>query len=287
MIPFSPGLVQSCFELLGILTRNPSISFHEIQMYLAQIGSNPSIKTVDTAEALKWLKFNSEGFAEITPAGYELISLTTYESQLRQALFDYVDIVRPPWLQNAMYGRISVLRFAGNEIAQIFFEAGLVYKNDNNIVRFWDMLAAKARGQKHDYQMEIGRKGERLTIEYEKERTGKEPKWIAIDNNLDGYDVLSILYANKNQPLTIEVKTTTQGIDGFFYLTRNEWEMSVNSNSHCFHLWNLQVESEPYLAVLTLEDLQNHIPVNCGNGVWESVKIPFSSFRQKFTRGFL
>ncbi|MCH7290194.1 DUF3883 domain-containing protein [Acinetobacter sp. ANC 3926] len=256
-------------------------------MYLAQIGSNPSIKTVDTAEALKWLKFNSEGFAEITPAGCELISLITYESQLRQALLDYVDIVRPPWLQNAMYGRISVLRFAGNEIAQIFFEAGLVCKNDDDIVRFWDLLAAKARGQKHDYQIEIGRKGERLTIEYEKERTGKEPKWIALDNNSDGYDVLSILYANKNQPLTIEVKTTTQGIDGFFYLTRNEWEMSVGSNSHCFHLWNLRVESEPFLAILTLEDLQNHIPVNCGNGAWESVKIPFLSFREKFTKGFL
>ncbi|MBV6552295.1 DUF3883 domain-containing protein [Acinetobacter soli] len=245
------------------------------------------MKTLDTAEALKWLKFNSEGFAEITPSGYELIKLTSYESQLRQALLDYVDIVRPPWLQNAMFGRTSVLQFAGNEIAQILVEAGLVYDSDDAVVKFWDILAAKARGQKHDYQMEIGRKGERLTIEYEKKRTGTEPKWIAIDTNLDGYDVLSILNEKKNQPLTIEVKTTTQGIDGFFYLTRNEWEMSINSNSHCFHLWNLKIENEPFLAILTLEDLKNHVPLNCGEGIWESVKIPFSSFRQKFTKEFL
>lgn len=286
MIPFSPGLIQSCFELLGIIKRNAYISFDEIQAGMLNIGSNPSIKVLTIAETLRWLKANNEGFAEITSAGYKLINLNTYELKLRQALLDYVEIVQPPWLQNALYGRISVLRFAGNEITQVFFEAGLAYNNDDGIVRFWDTLASKARGQKHDYQMEIGRKGEYLTILFETKRIGKEPKWVAIDNNSDGYDVLSSVQENSNQPLTIEVKTSTQGINGYFYLTRNEWEMSNDSNSHRFHLWNIQIESKPFLAILSAEDMQDHIPKNSGDGVWESVRIPFSSFRDEFKRVF-
>ena len=54
----------------------------------------------------------------------------------------------------------------------------------------------------------------------------------AIDNNEDGYDVLSIIDAGDSRSLLIEVKTSTMGVAGFFHLTRNEWERSQEAPLH-------------------------------------------------------
>ena len=83
---------------------------------------------------------------------------------LRQALLDYMEIERPPWLQNASFGRARVLSFAGSDIAQVFVEADLAHGTDDNVVAFWDAMAAKARGQKIDRLTEIGRR--RASLDY-------------------------------------------------------------------------------------------------------------------------
>lgn len=145
-----------------------------------------------------------------------------YEAQLRQALLDYIDIEHPSWVQNASFGRSRVISFAGSQIAQVFAEAGLADGTSEAVVAFWDALAARARGQRDDRLTQIGRLGERLTIDYEAQRTGRRPSWIAIDNNADRYDVLSIVGPANPRQLTIEVKTSTQGTVGFAMLTRNE-----------------------------------------------------------------
>ena len=80
-----------------------------------------------------------------------------------EPLFDYIDAARPPWIQNASFGRSRVLSFAGSTIAQVFVEANLAHGTDDDVVAFWDALTARARGQKNDRLTEIGRQGERLT----------------------------------------------------------------------------------------------------------------------------
>ena len=55
---------------------------------------------------------------------------------LRQALLDYIDVERPPWVQNATFGRSRVLSFAGNAIAQVFVEAGLAHGTTDEVVDF-------------------------------------------------------------------------------------------------------------------------------------------------------
>lgn len=281
MIGFSPGVIQSCFELLRIASRN-SLSFTELLASFSYIGSLPTAKVMSTAQGMRWLYANNEGIATITSSGFRLLNLSSYQPMLRQALLDYVKIERPPWMQNATYGRSRVIHFAGTEIAQVFVEAGLAYGIDDDVVSFWDSIAALARGQQNSRLSEIGREGEKLTIAHEEMRTGRIPKWVAIDNNEDGYDILSIVELDDARPLSIEVKASTMGLAGSLHLTRNEWERSLDVENHIFHLWAITSKGKNALAVVRPDEMQNHIPTNSGSGSWQLVEIPFSVFHSNF-----
>lgn len=276
----SPGLVLGCFELLEMVQRR-NLSFASISSEFSKIGVMSSAKVLDVAQTLNWIRAREDGVAIITTDGLKLLSLTSYERRVRQALLDYIDALRPAWLQNATFGRSKVISFAGSDIAQVFVEAGLAHGTDKEVVEFWDEVAARARGLKGIRLNTIGRLGERLTIEYETKRTGKKPKWIAIDSNTDGYDVLSIMGPLDARFLSIEVKSSTIGLKGSFHVTANEWESSMASDLHLFHLWDVS-SNPPSLAVLSIEDVAPHIPVDRGEGQWETVEIPFEVFSSMF-----
>lgn len=281
MIAFSPGLAQGCFDLLGIVSRN-KLTFPQIRESFSHIGGISNTKIIETTQELQWIRANDEGFADITPSGTQLLSLAGYEPMLRQALLDYIEIERPPWIQNAAYGRSRVLRFAGSTIAQVFVEAGLAFGIEDEIVGFWDAIAALARGQKNCRLSDIGRQGERLSILHEQVRTGRKPMWVAIDNNEDGYDLLSIVKPGDLRPLSIEVKASTMGLSGSLHLTRNEWVRAQETENHAFHLWAMNAKIEHALATLTPSEMQPHIPLNSGFGYWETVEIPFVVFKDYF-----
>lgn len=263
------------------MSRNP-LSFQMISSSFTLLGSLPAGRVIETAQSLNWLKASETGVATLAPSGARLLSLSGYEPMLRQALLDYIEIERPAWVQNASFGRKKVIAFAGNQVGQVFVEAGLADGTDVAVVAFWDVMAATARGQRNDRLTAIGREGERLTIAQEKVRTGREPKWVAVDNNEDGYDVLSIVAAKDDRPLSIEVKTSTMGLAGIFHLSRNEWERATEAENHIFHLWDMRRDREPILAVVSPKELQRHVAVDQGSGIWESVKIPFAAFRDQF-----
>jgi len=279
LISISPGIAQGCFDLLEIADRLP-LAFSQIPLVFARLGNLPSGKVVESVQELNWLRAGEDGIAILTPSGARILSLAGYEPRLRQALLDYIDAVRPPWIQNATFGRARVLSFAGSEIAQVFVEAGLAHGMEDEVVAFWDAMSARARGQKNIFLTAIGRDGERLTLTHEKDRTGRMPKWVSIDSNDDGYDVLSVAGPTDLSHLSIEVKATTIGLAGSFHLTENEWNRALSFPNHIFHLWDIS-KPVPHLAVLSREDLEPHIPANQGAGSWESVEIPFSIFLAK------
>ena len=281
MTPFSPGLAQGCFELLEMAVRH-KLPLALIPQEFSRIGVMPAAQVIELAQALNWIRAGGDGSLLITVGGNRILSTAGHEARIRQSLLDYIDIVRPPWIQNATYGRSRVLAFAGSDIAQVFVEAGLAQGTDKETVEFWDELAARARGQKGSRLTRIGRKGECLTIEHERERTGREPKWISIDSNADGYDVLSIASSTDARLLSIEVKATTIGVAGSFHLTANEWDRALLNDTHAFHLWDIS-DDTPALAILAKEDMCPHIPNNQGLGEWESVEIPFRAFQELFS----
>jgi hypothetical protein len=280
MIPFSPGVAQGCFELLGIASRSP-LSIRQIITSFSYFSAIRSTEIAAFAQGTGWIRSSEDGLAALTPQGMRLLSMAGYEPMLRQALLDHIDSAKPPWVQCAAYGRSRVMSFAGSGVAQIMVEAGLANGYEDEVVAFWDELAARARGLRDASLSRIGREGEKLTIAYEEARTGQKPTWVAINSNSDGYDVLSIVGGGDTRSLSIEVKTTTQGLASAFHLSRNEWEMAQERMAHLFHLWDAK-SAPAKLAKVSVDEMSGHVPVDTGTGKWESVAIPFAAFAPQF-----
>jgi hypothetical protein len=283
MTALSPGILDSSFQMLGMFART-GMTVAGFSMSFPRVGVCKTEDVMEFALGVSWIHPGESGIVELTAGGRRILSLENHESRMKQSVLDFVEEFEPAWVQNAAYGRRKVLDFVGSDVRQILVEAGLATGHDRETVRFWDILAAQARGQKDVSLAEIGRRGESLTIAYETGRTGHEPKWVSVDNNADGYDVLSVVAVDNLAKLSIEVKTTTLGTMGSFHITKNEWERAVEAECHCFHLWMLRGEndSESTLAVIGPAEMMAHVPVDSGVGMWSSFVAPFSAFTDFF-----
>jgi len=280
MAPLSPGLAQSGLALLELLDRMP-LSAPDLLSGLSKVGGMPSSAALELSQCLNWLAVTDAGLLQASPAGLRVAACESYEAALRRIVIDYAEILSPDWLQNAPWGRSRVLSFCPIGVHQIIVEAGVASGTGDAVVAFWDHLAALARGRRDDRLLEIGRRGERLTIAYEHARTGVEPRWTAIDSNQDGFDVLSIRAAADRTPLSIEVKTTTSVVGGL-HLTRNEWDQALDSLAHVFHIWLVAGSAAPRLAVVTVETMADHVPGDRGAGEWREVLVPVREFKTLF-----
>lgn len=276
----SPGIAQGCHELLTIIKKHPHSASYILSSF-AHFGSIPADKIFATAQQLDWVCVNEHNILVPTISGERLLSTSGYADLLRQMLLDYIDNTHPSWVQNAISGRAKVLGFAGSEIGQLFAEANLANGTDDDTVIFWDTLAARARGLKDQRLNQIGRQGERLSLAYEKQRTRSDARWISIECNDDGYDILSVIEKEDFRKLTIEVKASTMGIQGAFHLTRNEWDRALETPHHVFHLWDVS-KTPARIGVISVPAMDAHMPSNQGAGHWESVRIPFRAFQDLF-----
>lgn len=276
----SPGLAQAGIALLELLQRRP-LSAPELISGLPKVGGMSSTAALALAEALAWLDINEAGELQASAAGLKVYAAEKYEAALRCILLHYVETQKPDWLQNAVYGRSRVLNFCPVGVRQVFIEAGLAGAPDNEVVDFWDWLAGIARGLQKDHLVAIGREGERLTLAHEEARTGTLPRWVAIESNQDGYDVLSIKAADNRAFLSIEVKASQGGMSGALHLTRHEWEIALDRPLHAFHLWDLSC-APPRLATVGMDEMAVHVPTDSGAGGWEGVEVPFRAFETLF-----
>ena len=200
-----------------------------------------------------------------------------------EMLRDYVLKARPAWRSRIPYGRKEVALFLSQDENACFEETDLLSPLLTPSIReWWDSLAAEIRKELAFNLEETGRQGEQLSLRYEKGRTQQEPFWAAFESNLLGYDIISVVHKGCPQPLLVEVKASVSPIsEAVFHIFANEWAVASNSSAYVFHLWSL-LHNEYKLAVLTPEEVFPHIPTNHLSGEWESVKVRFSSFREKF-----
>jgi Domain of unknown function (DUF3883) len=276
----SPGVAFGCIELLGVVKRN---HLTPGGVHSLSLGSVSSAAIYRACLELAWIEVQPDGLLSVTVRGERAAIARSPQAGLRTMLVDFIEVEQPPWLQLVPYGRRETLLQAPPGVRQVFVEAGLAYGDDDETVRFWDALAARARGLRDGALTEIGRRGERLTLQYERHRTGVEPKWIALEASSDGYDVLSRVSMSDTRRMTIEVKTSEQSVEfALFHLTRNEWENACCSSAHRFHLWSL-TSSKSQLAVLTVEQVWLHVPSDRCSGIWKTVSIPFAAFQASFT----
>jgi hypothetical protein len=248
---------------------------------LGKLGVVSSDRVTKCAMLLGWAEVTDGGLLALSLRGHAIRTMPRTDERLRAALLDLVEATDPPWVQGARFGRRHVLDYSPPEIAQICREAGLATGSSAEVVAFWDMLAARARGLHAVRLNETGREGERLTLRFEEQRTGRAPRWIALESNLDGYDVLSCVASDNTSALCIEVKASRIANGAELYLTRHEWETALTLERYVLHLWDLSAK-EPRLAVIDLSAVGAHIPSDCGGGKWDCVQVAFSSFRDRF-----
>jgi hypothetical protein len=279
MRPLTPSLALGCLELLGVIARNAPAAHELYGLRILQVSFED---LWELSQFVGWVEQGESSPLRLTPAGAVVASGGDARGSLRALLSAYVANAKPTWAQVAGAGRRELLMQAPVGIRQLFVESGMAYGYEEDVVAWWDQLATDARRVRDDAMTEIGRKGERLSFQYELVRTTHEPKWIGIESNLEGYDILSRVSSDDPKRLTIEVKTSQQPIEAaFFFLSRNEWEHAQDALNHAFHLWVLNGD-RPLLAVLEVADVATHLPLDAGTGKWQNAKVPFKSFGGSF-----
>jgi hypothetical protein len=188
-----------------------------------------------------------------------------------------IELHRPWWLRLAPYGRQRVAGALTKDELQTFRAAGLMDAPPSDVVvTWWDNLAARARQFLDEQLTEQGRYAETLSFRYEASRLSdlgidEAPRWIAIEDNAAGYDILS--YDVTERGLVnrlIEVKSTVSVVPRLF-LTRNEWEAALKFGaSYHFHIWSLPAE---VLTIKSAIELTPDIPTDSGQGTWQQVEI--------------
>jgi hypothetical protein len=250
------------------------LSFSEIFQTFA-VASPKAI--LELSQRCEWVRLNISSKLEVTERGYQVLQGKQPELSLRVQIGHLIETYLPPWIPLLSRGRTEAQKYLPPDALQCFKEAGLFSFPTDDIVNWWDKYSKISRKETKDNNLETGRHGEKLSINYERNRTKREPIWQGFETNLAGYDLLSVVDPQDLRPLCIEVKTSDSRPEvAAFYMSKNEWNVASTSDNYLIHLWSLR--PKPKLIMITIFQLQNHIPINQGDGHWEKVSVPFSVF---------
>jgi Domain of unknown function (DUF3883) len=201
-----------------------------------------------------------------------------YRSCIRAVILDH-----SIWSKSITLGRSRFFGQLSRDELLCFRAASLANDPpDREVVVWWDEMAAASRQDLSAKALARARQAEELTLMREISRLTslgiqRQPKWIAIEDNTAGYDVLSFdlgEYEPKNR--LIEVKSTVASPLRFF-LTRNEWEKALKyGDSYHFHVWDMSPE-EPRLYERTAAQIAPHIPKDEERGKWANAEIPLGA----------
>ena len=219
----------------------------------------------------------------LSKQGQTLVNTKEFSERAKIILSDYICYVTPAWARRIPYGRQEAFIFMTKDEQACFYEAGLMDENPGNtVIGWWDQISSFLRRIEEDRKIEIGRKGEQLTILYEQKRTGRDPQWISLDSNLSGYDVISQQTQDDPSALLIEVKSSEKSIaTADFFVSVNEWHTASNTEKYKFYLWCFY-GGKKQLAIIQPRQLFQYIPTNNKSGKWQMVRIPFASFSEAF-----
>lgn len=271
-MPFSVGVLYSIQEFLALVKATP-FKASDFPAFYNTFSVSSSNQILKTAVEVHWVESTLTDELIVTTKGEEVLKAKDAEEKLRVQIYHLITLLKPSWSSVICYGRAEAVKYFKKDVYQCFNEAGLLNGFSDDVVKWWDKLGLISRNQNNDHLLEIGRIGERLSIEFEKERTGFEPIWQSIDSNSSGYDLLSRKTAADDTTLMIEVKASNRKMDFIeFHISKNEWDVAnVSKEKYLFHIWSLNPTKE--LFILSVNDISNHIPENKGTGEWESVVI--------------
>lgn len=283
----SINIVSKSLILAKCINDNNCYSLKDIKYLSIPYGINSEISLLFAIKC-GWI-YDKEGYLFFTENGTQILDMfngTDIGLDLwKKILSLYILGCHPLWAKRIPYGRMEAYIFMNEEEQRCFNEAGLMRGQTEDIVSWWDSLAQMQRAQYTSNWDDVGRHGERLTMKFEESRTGVRPDWRSIETNLSGYDILSQHSSQLADSLLIEVKSSQKSIScACAIISRHEWKVATLANNqerYLFYLWSLQPTLNQ-LAIITVHEMEKHIPVDHNHGEWESVRIPFSAFRSKF-----
>lgn len=202
-----------------------------------------------------------------------------YRGCIREILLAF----RPPWARIMLQGRSRFYQAMERNEQSLLRQAGLLDEPpEDAFVDWWDALTTELRFVVNLDKLVQGRAAERLSIAHEIDRLAaigvhERPKWIGLDDNTKGYDVLSYdLVDGELVNKLIEVKSTIASPLRFI-VTRNEWNQAERSGDrYVFHVWDMQKQPRA-LHVRTVEQVLPHIPSDNEKGEWKDVEIPLGA----------
>lgn len=273
---FSVGVLYSSQTLLevidsgGLDTANFSASFTNIGVADAKI-------VLSTAQKCQWLRILEDGSISLTERGQALRSFSEAGACLREQLFDVLMAEPPPWSRKMIHGRFEALKAMPNDARQCFEDCGLTEGTADDIVAWWDKATGSLRTERSRALHEIGRRAEKMSLQFERKRTGRDPIWQGLETAISGYDVLSVVDSGSEKRLKIEVKGSSMNkSEASFFVTRNEWNTASTSTAYYFHLW--LIRGDPKLFVIPAQDILPHIPADQGSGKWSGAELYFRDF---------
>lgn len=253
------------------------LAFIELREYSA---AHPSLSLADALGSLRKLRSGAadldfHGATALFESFDPDLPWDQTRSGLRLFVYEWVRLSQPTWLRTVPRGREYVrAALTANEV-QCFREAGLFSNTpDDDAIIWWDKIAALMRGTADQEKMERARLAERLSLEHERARLAglgiaREPKWMALEDNGLGYDILSYdLDAGQIVTRLIEVKST---LSDTIILTRGEWKNAASAASRTvFHVWRLPARALQEVPATAMEP---HIPQDRGEGSWQDVAV--------------
>lgn len=136
----------------------------------------------------------------------------------------------PAWSRKMIQGRFEALQAMPDDARQCFADCNHTAATDDQTVEWWDRATASLRSERSRVLNIIGRKAEKLSLLFEKRRTGKDPIWQGLETAVSVFDVLSVVDATSAKKPKIEVKGSGMGKnEASFFVMRNEWNTATRS----------------------------------------------------------
>lgn len=260
-------------------------AFDGLRSLRIQTLESPSLDIPDVIKLIRNIDPDAGGLD--FDAAVELHTLVVADAPLenahgfyRHCILDVVMVHRKTWARTLKLGRGKFLNQLSRDEQQCFRAAHLLDEPpSDDVVEWWDGLSGRMRFVTDKQKMAQARLAEKLSFEHEMIRIGNlgipiKPRWVAIEDNTAGYDILSYTQAAYGPVARlIEVKSTTAS-PLRFYVSRNEWEQAVKyGSSYYFHIWDM-TKTPPKLYERTTEQIKPHVPTDGKKGKWTNAEIP-------------
>jgi len=284
-LPLSVGYLHDVCKLIQVIIDNPNSNNERINEIISNdvsISENVSKRIITMSINIGWIVMTEDNSVHINSNIQDFSNMSVIELQ-RELLWTYIEKKQPSWVKYLHKGtKIVTLRIPNSDEKQVFQDLGLFVEPDNitsKIIQWWARAAIFSRSIINHQLLEIGNEGEILSLKFEKERTGYDPKHVAYHSHSYGYDIESIKDKTDLSPLYIEVKCSLKKFEiAKFYLSRSEYEVCKKQGSrYIFHIWDVSGETKKMITI-NGDQVLDKAPIDQEGGKWKSFSVAFSQF---------